>query len=294
MLINRGSLRTLHTGFKTHFDSGFGQAVTDYEDLVMRVPSMTAEEEYGWLGQFPGLKEWLGEREVRGIAEHGYVIRNRRHQATVAVDADKIRDDQYGVYAPMFTEMGRAAKALPGELAYGLLKKGDETKCYDGQYFFDTDHPGPDGNLSNWGGGNGSLWILADLSRSMKPLILQEREPYDLDARFDAHDEEVWRRNQFEWGVTGRCNVGFGLWQLAYGSQQELNAANYKTARQKMLDMPGDQGRPMGVMPTHLIVPPTLEEKARKLLVAQLAAGGETNVWAGSAQVKVSPWLAAA
>ena len=143
MIVNSGNLQTLYRGYNAAFRDGFGQAMADHMPFTLDVTSMTRTEEYGWLGQFPGLKEWVGERVLRGIREHGYVIRNRKFEATVEVNRDDIEDDHYGVYSPLFQEMGRAAAAHPCELTFGRLKAGFDTACYDGQYFFDTDHPGP-------------------------------------------------------------------------------------------------------------------------------------------------------
>jgi phage major head subunit gpT-like protein len=41
------------------------------------------------------------------------------------------------------------------------------------------------------------------------------------------------------------------------------------------------------------VVPPSLEGAARKLLTSALAEGGETNEWAGSAKLIVTPWVGA-
>jgi phage major head subunit gpT-like protein len=56
--------------------------------------------------------------------------------------------------------------------------------------------------------------------------------------------------------------------------------------------MKGDYGRPLGIKPTHLIVPPTLESAGRKILNSELGTGGETNEWKGTAELAVVPWLA--
>jgi phage major head subunit gpT-like protein len=40
------------------------------------------------------------------------------------------------------------------------------------------------------------------------------------------------------------------------------------------------------------VVPPSLEGAARKLLLAETKANGETNEWQGSAELLVVPWLA--
>jgi phage major head subunit gpT-like protein len=61
----------------------------------------------------------------------------------------------------MFAEMGQAAVRHPEELVFSLLASGFTTACYDGQFFFDSDHPvtDADGNItmaSNTGGGAGT------------------------------------------------------------------------------------------------------------------------------------------
>ena len=35
-------------------------------------PSSNAQNTYGWLGQFPKLREWVGDRVFRNMKEEGY------------------------------------------------------------------------------------------------------------------------------------------------------------------------------------------------------------------------------
>ena len=299
MIITQGTLHTLFLAFNAAFREGFGQAPTDHQRITMMVSSMTATEEYAWLGQWPGLKEWVGERIVRSLIQHEYSIKNKTYESTIGVPRDRIRDDQYGVYTPMFSEMGRATAAHPAELVYQALMDGFDTKCYDGQYFFDTDHPvdqlGDAGTQANRPStlGSGKPWFLIDTSRAIKPIIHQTREAYDLTRMDDPTDENVFMRREFLYGVDGRCNVGYGLWQLAYGSKQALTAANYAAARVAMHGFQADSGRPLGIMPNLLVVGPSQEQAARELISAERLANGATNVWQGSAEVLMSPWLEA-
>jgi phage major head subunit gpT-like protein len=293
MIINSGNLQTLYRGFNAAFREGFGQAPDDHMPIMLDVSSRTRTEEYGWLGQFPGLQRWVGERVLRGIREHSYTIKNEKFESTVEVSRDDIEDDHYGVYGPLFSEMGRSAGAHPCELVWGQLKNGFSRTCYDGQYFFDSDHPGPDGSsISNLQAGAGTPWFLLDCSRMLKPIIFQRRRDYDM-RRMDMRDDEhVFMTDQYRYGVDARVNAGYGLWQLAYGSRQALTEDNYRAARAALLEMKADEGRPMGIMPTHLCVPPSLEHYGRELLMAERLANGETNVWKGSATLIVTPWLA--
>jgi phage major head subunit gpT-like protein len=53
----------------------------------------------------------------------------------------------------------------------------------------------------------------------------------------------------------------------------------------------GDKGRLLGINPNVLVVPRSLEEAGRTLLKAELSGGGNSNIWAGSAELIVSSYL---
>ncbi|MFZ4605218.1 MAG: Mu-like prophage major head subunit gpT family protein [Caulobacter sp.] len=297
MLINEAALAALYTGFKAVYSQGFQGADSRYAEVAMTVPSSTGENAYGWLGQLPRIREWIGPRHVRSLSAYGYKIANRKFELTVAVPRENIEDDTVGVFTPLFSEMGRSSANHPDELLFGLLSSGFSEACYDGQNFFDTDHPGAivDGapvSISNMQAGAGEPWFLLDTSRAIKPLIWQTRTDYKLTALNNEGDENVFFRDEFVYGVRARVNAGFGLWQLAFGSKGELNATTYAAARAAMSAMRGDEGTPLGIKPDTLVVGPALEEAALQLLNAERTADDTSNVWKGTAKLIISPWLA--
>ena len=292
MIINRENLNAMYQGFKTAFVKAFAGVTPDWSKIATLVPSTAKVENYGWLAEFPRLREWIGDRQIKSIAASGYQITNKKFEASVGIPRDDIDDDSYGVMTPLFQEMGYAASTHPDELVFALLAAGFTTTCFDGQYFFDTDHPVGDGTVSNHGGGAGTPWFLLDTSRPIKPLIFQKRRDYELKAMTDAQDEAVFMRDEYRYGVDARCNVGYGFWQMAYGSKQTLDETNYAAARTAMMAMKSDTGRPLGVKPTLLVVPPSLEAAALKLVQAENNAAGATNIYRNSVQVLVVPWLA--
>lgn len=297
MLLNTTSLRALYTGFSTAFQGGFDGVAPQYAEVAMTVNSTTAENQYGWIGQMPNVREWIGDRVIQNLDLHDYAIRNRTFEQTVGVFREHIEDDNLGIYNPLFQELGRAVAVFPDQLVWPLLKAGFATLCYDKQFFFDTDHPvldetGATISVSNSGGGSGAAWYLADTTRAIKPIIWQSRKPFNNLIRKDREDDDnVFNSRTFVYGTDGRCNVGFGFWQLVYGSKQTLDATNYEAARAAMIGMKGDFGRPLGIRPNKLIVPPSLEGAGRRLLQSQLVNGGESNPWAGTAELVVVPWL---
>ncbi len=148
MLINAASLSAIYTGVSTAFNEQFGATESEWQKIATLVPSTTAQETYGWLGQLPSLREWVGDRHIKNLTAHAYTIVNRKFESTVAIGRDKIEDDTYGVLTPLFKEMGHAAATHPDSLVFELLANGLSTDCYDGQPFFDADHPVSKDDLS--------------------------------------------------------------------------------------------------------------------------------------------------
>lgn len=67
----------------------------------------------------------------------------------------------------------------------------------------------------------GYHWFVMDLSRPVKPLILQVRSdvPVEFSSLANAEsNEDAFLRDRLLFGVRMRFGVGYGLWQLAYGS----------------------------------------------------------------------------
>lgn len=297
MIINTANLDALRVGFKTNFQAGLGNAASMYARVATVVPSTTGEELYGWLANIQGFREWIGPRQVMNLSEIDYRIKNRSWEQTIGVDRDHIRDDKLGTYAPLFSSMGEATANHPDELIFPLLKDGWNSLCFDRQNYFDFDHPVIDtaGNkvsVANTDGGNGTPWFLLCTRKPLKPLIFQDREAPSFVAKDDPRDSNVFMNREFIYGAEARRSTGYGFWQMAWGSRQGLDAAHYAAARAAVGSFKGDHGRPLGLVPDLLVVPPALEGAANKILKNGLAAGGETNEWIGTAEVLVCPWLA--
>lgn len=299
MQINSANLQKLRTGYSAAYQRGISKvAARMAERVATRVPSTVKEQTYGWLGELPDAREWIGNRVVNNLTESDYTIKEKPWELTVGVDRDDIETDNLGHYAMRFEAIGRSTVTKPERLVWDLLKAGFTTNCYDGQFFFDTDHPvvAADGTMTtvaNTDGGAGAPWFLIDDTQIIKPIILQVRKDFgDIVAKDKETDDNVFDRKEFVYGVDARMNAGFGFWQFAWGSKQTLSAANYEIARGALVGMKGDHGRPLGVMPNLLVVPPSLEGAARKVVASALVNGGESNPWAGTAEVLVVPWLA--
>lgn len=72
-----------------------------------------------------------------------------------------------------------------------------------------------------------------------------------------------------------------------------LTPETYAAARAKMMSLTDEEGRPLGIVPDLLVVPPALESMARKILNAD-QIDGTSNTFKGSATLLASPYLAGA
>jgi phage major head subunit gpT-like protein len=298
-IITPALISSLRTGFSKAFQDALTDTPTDWAKVATRVPSSSASNTYGWLNQFPTLREWVGDRVLKDMAAQAYQIQNKLYEGTVAVKRTDIEDDNVGVYTPLFAEMGRAATIHPDRLVFELLKNAHTINCYDGQYFFDTDHPvypnvdgtGTAQQVSNVQAGTGDAWYLLDTSRALKPLIFQERTKPELEALTSSQDEGVFMRDEYRYGIRYRCNAGLGFWQMAYKSQAPLDATNFNAAMSAMMSLKADGGRPLGIKPTVLVVPPSLRAAAIEIVKNERLANGASNPNFGVVDLIVSPWL---
>lgn len=260
------------------------------------VKSSTAKVEYSWLGKFPRIREWVGDRILNQLKAHTYTITNKSYENTVTIDRDEMEDDTVGLFAPIFQEMGQEVADFPSELVFSLLRRGQSELCYDGQFFFDVDHPVTDAAgqvqlVSNWQGGTGDLWVVAATSRALKPIILQVRRPFENVMLDRPDDPNVFMRKEYIYGCDGRMNVGFGFWQFAIGSRLPLTPDNFKAAVASLENMVGDGGRPLGLKPDLLITTPSNRSAGQQLLETMLGDGGKSNEWYKFCELAVTPWM---
>ena len=116
----------------------------------MLVQSNQESETYKWLGMAPAMREWVGGRLAKGFRDNGITITNKTFEATLEVLLDELRRDKTGQVMVRVRELAERTNAHWAKLLSTLIIAGEAATCYDGQYFFDTDHAeGDSGTQSN-------------------------------------------------------------------------------------------------------------------------------------------------
>lgn len=117
---------------------------------AMKVDSRQATENYAWLGMVPTMREWVGGRLAKGLRENVWSITNKDYEATLEVLTKELRRDAGNQLNIRIAELARRVLSYPATLMTTKIIAGTSTACYDGQYFFDTDHSeGSSGSQNN-------------------------------------------------------------------------------------------------------------------------------------------------
>lgn len=110
------------------------------DDLAMRIESSDANEDYGWLGNVPGLHEFVGGRRLEELKEYSFRIDNKDYESSIRVQRKDMRRDKMGMIQRRVDQFGGRVMGHPAKLLSALIVAAESSVCYDGQYFFDTDH----------------------------------------------------------------------------------------------------------------------------------------------------------
>jgi phage major head subunit gpT-like protein len=107
-------------------------------------------ETYKWLGQSPVMREWVGGRQAKGFLTNGLTIENKHFEGTLELNVKDLRRDKTGQIIVRINEFADRTNAHWAQILSKLINNAESTVCYDGQYFFDTDHlEGKSGAQSN-------------------------------------------------------------------------------------------------------------------------------------------------
>lgn len=151
LLVNAANLQAIFTGLKTVFNNALKAVGGQWQATAMEVPSTAAGEDYVWLSRFPKFRKWVGDKVIKNIAAGKYYKANEDWETTIAVKRNDIEDDRLGLYNTQALGAGEAAGELNDIIVDDLKNGAFVQTCFDGQFFYDVDHPvmQPDGTTAS-------------------------------------------------------------------------------------------------------------------------------------------------
>jgi len=135
------SSRAIIGKFYVALEQYMGQSWID--QMSMPFDSDQESETYKWLGMVPQMREWLGGRQAKGFRDNGITIINKKYESTMEVLVDWLRRDKTAQIMIRIAEQAERAGGHWGKLLSTLITNGTGSTsgyCYDGQYYFDSDH----------------------------------------------------------------------------------------------------------------------------------------------------------
>jgi phage major head subunit gpT-like protein len=131
----------LEKGLKATFDVAYAEIQSDpyaalFDAVATTLPSNSASEKYGFLGDLPIVQEWLGDKIAGVMKDYGYTISNKSWYTAIDIDRDEIKDDQLGRIYPRVVNMAETVRAWKGELVAQMIRDSLVNLAYDGVAFF--------------------------------------------------------------------------------------------------------------------------------------------------------------
>jgi phage major head subunit gpT-like protein len=111
---------------------------------AMEVPSSSRSTIHAWLADQASVREWLGKRVLNSMGTRTWEVINRNWELSYGFEVNQILDDLEGLVASaLMRARGDGAKWAKHEelLCAQTLEAGDSKLCWDGQFYFDVDHP---------------------------------------------------------------------------------------------------------------------------------------------------------
>ena len=301
MALTSTQLLALKTTLVARFKAGLVAQREDYKKIAGVISSNSHSNTYGWLTQFPAFIEWVGgaSRTHKTVKEIAYTVANKKFENTIDIPREDIEDDNFGHYGDIAQSHGESINDLFNDLIFAAIAAGFASVCYDGQYFFDSDHPvypnengtGTATTISNVQAGTGEPWVLLCTKRAPKAIYLQNRMAPEFVAMTDLTSQQVFDYDLFSFGGRYRGNAAYGFWQCAFGSKDTLDETNFNAAYDAMMKFKGDGNRKIGIVADTLVVGPDNRAAAEELILAQNKAGGASNVNYKKVELLVTPWM---
>ena len=136
-------------GLTAIFDNNVKAYQPFWPTLAVDVPSDGADEEYGMLGRVAAIREWLGDRDFKEMRAAKWTLTNKLWEVSHGIPRQDLDDDRLGMHRLMLAQIGVRASQHPDSLLFTLINDGESGACFDGQFFFDTDHEWGDSGVQS-------------------------------------------------------------------------------------------------------------------------------------------------
>lgn len=120
-----------------------------WPSLSTRINSNSNGETYSWLQSVPKMKEFIGDRIFESVGSVKYYVENLLWEQSLEIPRIVLEDDTYGLFSPLVEDTVAEGLDHPDQLLFERMAIAESELCYDGQYFYDTDHQEGDSGVQS-------------------------------------------------------------------------------------------------------------------------------------------------
>ena len=128
----------LNTLFMKHYKEYTEKEI--YRQVATVIDSKSDSEDYSWLTNCPGMREFVAEREIKALSENTYSIKNKTWEATLGIERTVLEDDKYGQIKLRVNDLAHQVVKHKNKLVFETLVNGVTNLCIDGKPFFSSSH----------------------------------------------------------------------------------------------------------------------------------------------------------
>lgn len=145
--LNPAYMQEVSKGFSKVFVNALKTQNEDYKKIALSVKSNVISQNYSWLGDLSGMREWTGDRIFNSLTAFDYTIKKKDWEKSIEVDRDVIAYDNLGFVKPQIQSLAEMVSGHYNSLVFGLLEQNGQ--CFDGKTFFAKDHSVGSATFSN-------------------------------------------------------------------------------------------------------------------------------------------------
>lgn len=141
MIISPQSLQDLQAQFMMDFSVAFGARKDRWQEKAYRANSTAYKTVHSWLASQPEMRKWVGARILNNLVTRGFELKNEDWEYSFVVDANDIFYDNLGAYEDRGRIAGDVSARWYEKLVTDAMLAGTTAIGWDGQFFYDVDHP---------------------------------------------------------------------------------------------------------------------------------------------------------
>ncbi len=305
MLLNFQDIQSLLADAKAIFGAEFDklQGELKWQLIAMLVSNSAITTEFGHLGEFPKMREWVGDKQIKDMRAYNYSLTTVEYESTVSIKARKMREAErnrgdrslsVALGMPEIMKARALAAALwREELTFLALLAGDVDLCFDGQPYFDTAHPNGDQSTFSNEDESGAVdpWYILD-SRVSPLMFVEHRAPELIEQTDPNSSDAVFMRGDWRFGIEADGTVGYTIPQVAFRNTATVSAGEIDTVKETMAEYVDDQDNPLHVRPDTIVYGPSNAAAIEEIVLQdRIGSGDSNNRFFGRFKLIESPYL---